>query len=180
MPGAVAVIRFPAGAAAPVAHLARRRTRDIALDRALSERGTAHAHRLLAEILWIDEPAEGFELLRNASTSTTMGRRPRPCVVYHHHKMQSGDYRRFNITGITPGDDTRRCARVLTRRYEKVAAGGAPGRTLILIDGGKGTGREARQVLAEVGSRTSGRRGQGMRNVPGLETLAGSSTGGPT
>jgi excinuclease ABC subunit C len=73
------------------------------------------------------------------------------CVVYHHHQMQNGEYRRYNITNITPGDDYAAMRQVLTRRYEKVANGEGVMPDLVLIDGGKGQVEVARQVLAELG-----------------------------
>jgi excinuclease ABC subunit C len=74
------------------------------------------------------------------------------CVVYQKHSMQAKEYRRFNIEGITPGDDYAAMKQVLTRRY----AGFAELPTdkvphVILVDGGKGQVEVARQVLTELG-----------------------------
>jgi excinuclease ABC subunit C len=74
------------------------------------------------------------------------------CVIYQNHNMQNKEYRRFNIEGITPGDDYAAMKQVLGRRYaafqelppEKVPH-------IILVDGGKGQVEVARQVLTELG-----------------------------
>lgn len=73
------------------------------------------------------------------------------CVVFDHGKMQNSEYRRFNITGITPGDDYAAMQDVLLRRYRKLAAGEGKLPDLILIDGGKGQVSAAKAVLEEVG-----------------------------
>jgi excinuclease ABC subunit C len=73
------------------------------------------------------------------------------CVVFHHHAMQNGEYRRYNITNITPGDDYAAMRQVLMRRYEKVANDDGVMPDLALIDGGKGQVEMARQVFVELG-----------------------------
>jgi excinuclease ABC subunit C len=92
-------------------------------------------------------------------------------VVFHHHKMQGAQYRRYNIEGITPGDDYAAMRQVLTRRYGKVEDGGMP--DLVLVDGGKGQVSMAREVFTELGldlARIVGvEKGQGRK--VGLEEL---------
>lgn len=71
------------------------------------------------------------------------------CVVYDQHRMQNGEYRRYNIRGITAGDDFAAMRDVLTRRYQKIAAGEGKIPDLIIIDGGKGQLGVALEVLRE-------------------------------
>lgn len=61
------------------------------------------------------------------------------CVVYDRFAMRNGEYRRYNITGIVPGDDYAAMRDVLQRRYAKLAMEEGKLPDLILIDGGKGT-----------------------------------------
>jgi excinuclease ABC subunit C len=73
------------------------------------------------------------------------------CVIYDRSAMQPGEYRRFNITGIEPGDDYGAMRQALERRYRKVVAGEAKVPDLLLIDGGRGQLSVARQVLQGLG-----------------------------
>ena len=73
------------------------------------------------------------------------------CVIYDHYRMRNSEYRRYNVTGIQPGDDYAAMRDVLQRRYEKVARGEGVVPDLILIDGGKGQVNTARAVLVELG-----------------------------
>ncbi|GAB2181509.1 excinuclease ABC subunit UvrC [Denitratisoma sp. agr-D3] len=95
------------------------------------------------------------------------------CVVCIDGAMKSSEYRRFNIAGITPGDDYAAMAQALERRYSKVASGDSPAPDLILIDGGKGQHRVAREVLAELNLAHLLTIGiaKGEERKPGLETL---------
>jgi excinuclease ABC subunit C len=71
----------------------------------------------------------------------------------------NSEYRRYNIKDITPGDDYAAMRQVLTRRYEKLAAGEQQGDQImpdvVLVDGGKGQISVARQVFEELGLDTS-------------------------
>ena len=88
--------------------------------------------------------------------SHTMGEATQgSCVVYENLEMRTAQYRRYNIIGITPGDDYAAMRQALTRRYQKLAEDGpkeaAARPDLILIDGGLGQLHIAMEVMQELG-----------------------------
>ena len=95
------------------------------------------------------------------------------CVAYDGEAMLKSDYRRYNITGITPGDDYAAMAEALARRYRHTAEGEGARPDLVLIDGGKGQLGRAIEVMAELGLNDIPLIGvaKGEKRKPGLETL---------
>jgi excinuclease ABC subunit C len=125
----------------------------------------------LREALGLPEGAGRIECF---DISHTMGEAAvASCVVYDRQQMQKGEYRRFNMRDITPGDDYAAMRQALARRYERVTAGAGRIPDLILIDGGKGQVGAARAALADLGLHQATvvgvAKGPGRR--PGLEEL---------
>jgi len=95
------------------------------------------------------------------------------CVVFDRNGPLKSDYRRFNIEGITGGDDYAAMHQALMRRYRRLQNGEGKLPDILFIDGGKGQVRQARDVLEELavhGVMIIGiAKGEGRK--PGLETF---------
>jgi len=94
----------------------------------------------------IPESVDCFDISHTAGRQTVGS-----CVVFDINGPVKSLYRRYNLKGITPGDDYAAMKQVLTRRYGRLQKeeGSMPG--LILIDGGKGQLKQALEVLGEFG-----------------------------
>ena len=149
------------------------RNAEMALGSALLESGARSARTLaLAEALDLDTDPVALDALHIEcfDISHTGGQQTQAsCVVYQHHDLQPAEYRRFNIAGITPGDDYAAMRQALMRRYEAMET--LP--DLVLIDGGKGQLGVAIEVFESLGLQTGVLVGvaKGEGRKVGLETL---------
>jgi excinuclease ABC subunit C len=89
---------------------------------------------------------ECFDISHTGGTDTVAS-----CVVFGVEGPLKSDYRRFNISGIQPGDDYAAMYQALTRRYKRIRDGEIVKPDVLLIDGGKGQLAEAAKVLQELG-----------------------------
>ena len=103
----------------------------------------------LARILDLErtpERLECFDISHTAGEGTVAS-----CVVYGPEGPMKKEYRRFNITGVTPGDDYGALRQALRRRYERIKAGEVPPPDVLLIDGGLGQINEVYTELEQLG-----------------------------
>lgn len=103
----------------------------------------------LTEALQLQEPPlrlECFDISHTQGEATVAS-----CVVFDHNGPLKSDYRRFNIEGITPGDDYAAMQQALQRRFTRLLKGEARLPSLLVIDGGLGQLKQAEQVLQELG-----------------------------
>lgn len=122
---------------------------NVSLSAKLSSK-TGQAVRLnaLREILQMDalpERMECFDISHTSGESTVAS-----CVVFNAEGALKQDYRRFNIEGVTPGDDYAAMRQVLERRYTRIIKEDALLPDVVFIDGGAGQLAQARQVFEEL------------------------------
>jgi excinuclease ABC subunit C len=143
----------------------------LALQQHLLQRGGQH-RRLEKLRGWLGMPAlqriECFDISHTMGEATVAS-----CVVYDNAEMRPSQYRRYNISGITPGDDYAAMRQALTRRYQKLSNGTAARPDVILIDGGLGQLHIAIEVMRALGLDDLTLIGvaKGEARKPGLEQL---------
>ena len=103
----------------------------------------------LKDLLALDEVAqriECFDISHSSGEKTVAS-----CVVFDQTGALKSDYRRFNIDGITAGDDYAAMEQALTRRYTRLQKEEQKIPDIVLIDGGKGQLGVAKKVMADLG-----------------------------
>ncbi len=150
----VNVVRHPINVRKRWLELAEKNA-EIALSRRMHEQ-TNQIGRVgaLVDALELKIPPEDFEKVRIEcfDISHTSGEATQAsCVVFANNKMDSSQYRRFNIKDVAAGDDYAAMRQVLTRRYQRVANGEMDLPTIVLVDGGKGQVHMACEVFEELG-----------------------------
>ena len=122
----------------------------------------------------VPERLECFDISHSSGEATVAS-----CVVFDQNGPVKSDYRRFNIDGITPGDDYAAMAQALRRRYIRIKKGEGQLPDILFVDGGKGQLSEAERILEElqiVGVTLIGV-AKGPTRKPGLESLFVSGAG---
>ncbi|MGG5289584.1 excinuclease ABC subunit UvrC [Pseudomonas shirazensis] len=125
----------------------------------------------LASVLGLDEVPQRLECydISHSSGEATVA----SCVVFGPEGPIKSDYRRFNIEGITGGDDYAAMHQALMRRYGRIQAGEGKLPDVLLVDGGKGQLNMARDVMQELGITDLTLLGvaKGVTRKAGFETL---------
>jgi excinuclease ABC subunit C len=132
---------------------------------------TAARFEALAEALGLDEAPQRLECydISHSSGEATVA----SCVVFGPEGPLKSDYRRYNIEGVTAGDDYAAMHQALSRRFSKLKDGEGKLPDVLLVDGGKGQLTMAREVLQELAVPELILLGvaKGVTRKPGFETL---------
>ncbi len=167
----VRIIARPRGERARWLQMARTNA-EMAVQARLASRGAAEQRlEALQQALDLESPPrrmECFDISHTRGEQTVAS-----CVVFQDGTPSSSDYRRFNIRGITPGDDYAALRQALQRRYARIQGGEGQMPDLLLIDGGKGQLAAVAEVLSEMGINDLLILGvaKGPDRKPGMETL---------
>jgi len=167
------------GARARWLELAQRNAEQALAAQLSSQAGMRHRFAALREALALNSiPArlECFDISHTQGEATVAA-----CVVFTEEGPLKSDYRRYNIEGITPGDDYAALRQALTRRYTRLRTGEGRLPDILFIDGGKGQLAQAEAVLTELQVEGVLLLGvaKGTERKAGLETLYLAGVGHP-
>jgi excinuclease ABC subunit C len=144
----------------------------LAIRQRLVQKATAEERlAALVEALALPPSVQRIECF---DVSHTMGEAATAsCVIFDQLQMRSNEYRRFNVSPPTGGDDYAAMREALTRRCARIVAGEFPAPDLLVIDGGRGQVGVAAEVLAEQGLHNTPLIGiaKGPERKPGLEEI---------
>jgi len=145
----ISIQAHPRGDRRKMLEAASRNARQALQMRLASKANMTAQFDALQNILRLEElpvSVECFDISHTAGNQTVGS-----CVVFDGNGPVKSRYRRYNLKGITPGDDYAAMHQVLTRRYGRVQAEEGALPDLVIIDGGKGQLRQAEEVLADFG-----------------------------
>ena len=142
-----------------------------ARDRAANDHNQVRRMEALRDFLELEdtpERIECFDISHTRGEATVAS-----CVVFGPEGARKADYRRFNIEGITAGDDYAAMRQALERRYGRLQREEAVMPDILLIDGGQGQVAQALEVLTglQIDSIQVLGVAKGTTRKPGLETL---------
>jgi excinuclease ABC subunit C len=167
----VKLINYPRGERARLLELAEQNAKH-ALQHHLTESSIVYKRLLalqeLLELENIPQRLECFDISHSHGEATVAS-----CVVFNESGPSKKDYRRFNIEGITAGDDYGAMKQALTRRYIALKNAEEKLPDILIIDGGKGQLKQAETVLEELQISSVKILGvaKGPTRKAGLETL---------
>ncbi len=169
-------VRFPSrGLAARWVEMTSENATQALRMRVAQKAGVEEMLAELAEELDLPEPPqriECFDISHTGGEGTVAS-----CVVFGPEGPMKKEYRRFNITGVTPGDDYAALKQALERRYTRIKDGEIPAPDLLLIDGGLGQIEQVHQALEPLGVRRpdAGGRCQGAGSASGAGAACSST-----
>ncbi len=141
------------------------------LSRLANRQHLAARFAALADALGLEKSPqrlECFDISHTSGEATVAS-----CVVFGPEGPLKSDYRRYNIEGVTGGDDYAAMHQALTRRFSGAKEGGGALPDILLVDGGKGQLKMAQEVMRELSVPKLILLGvaKGATRKPGLETL---------
>ena len=147
--GPVSIVHRVRGERAKLSRLAVTNAEIALAARLASRAGMAARLDAVRELLGLDEPPSRMECF---DISHTMGEATvASCVVFDAEGPRRADYRRFNIEGVTGGDDYAAMRQAITRRYTRLLKEGRELPAILFVDGGQGQINVALEVAAELG-----------------------------